>query len=1064
MLPSAITKKLLESWGGEFVFADAEKAVNRGRVLRADMKGDFVSGEIGREDGGIIYSKFKIRPDGTVDSLCPCYTNQKLGQVCYHVVALGITLMRRHSDPLREQKYQEELRRSRRMAEVDPASYVQRSQSGCPAVIQLKLFGDWVGEFQSGREINFGINFVGSRNGASLGACPQQTLSISAEDEALLSVLEDVCVGPPQAIFEVSARDALNIFNVAKHLQIETDAGPLEVEAHEVAVSVQVDVDHRTGELLVFPVVKTPSHSDSSKPVFIVGQRGGFVLENGHLWPMKQVLPLPYHELYRNQITVPRERVINFLDHELPNLKNATPMQLEVPPSLFARIPANPVFLLEVCGTPSVVRAILRVKYGDRTLTAVVPDPQGELSIPDPDDILCYRVRNMPSEMNALAKLAKLGFQNQNGNLVLMEQRNVLDFVGSSYPALKRNGWKVTFSGSVNGLVEELLSVIPVVKIADAGNGYFDVGYTFEGPNGGGIPPAEVQRALNCGDSYVVYKGRTLLFDDKAIAAMRGIFNDCPSRPSRTPGHFLLPDIYAPFVQSSLTALEEAICVECPDSWRELAERKNRVKNSRIEPEPLGDLETTLRPYQKYGVYWLRFLEKSGMCGLLADEMGLGKTLQTLCWISLRRASPEAQGKPALVVCPTSLVANWAREAQIFVPHLKALVLSGTERKDRFAEIPQSDLVVTSYALIRRDQEEYAPYRFSVAVLDEAQHIKNRNTRNALAAKQICAANKLVLTGTPIENSVADIWSIMDFLMPNYLGKYDDFKINYELPIAAAGDDGEAAQEKLRRKLHPFILRRLKKQVAKDLPDKIVKVSYCQMTQEQQQVYDRLLAESRRRVGDMVRDRGFDHSRFEILAILMRLRQVCCHLGLLNDGKTPPRAYSAPSAKTEAFFELLDEAIDGGHRVLVFSQFVKMLNLLRCEFESRGIQYCYLDGSTKDRLEQCQRFNLTPSIPVFLISLKAGGTGLNLTGADMVVHFDPWWNPAVEDQATDRAHRIGQKRTVYSIKMITEDTIEEKVLAMQRKKQAVINAIIGATDQSVMQQLTYDDIKDLLGL
>ena len=523
-----------------------------------------------------------------------------------------------------------------------------------------------------------------------------------------------------------------------------------------------------------------------------------------------------------------------------------------------------------------------------------------------------------------------------------------------------------------------------------------------------------------------------------------------------------MPALYAPFVQASLNALDGSD-VEDPPDWREKAATRNRAGGTRFKPVPLGPLEGTLRPYQKEGVYWLRFLEESGLNGLLADEMGLGKTLQTLAWLSLPRTDSQARGKPALVVCPTSLVENWNREAETFTPHLRRLVISGSDRETLFAQIPESDLVITSYALLRRDLDAYRAVQFSVAVLDEAQHIKNRSTQNAVAAKQINAVGKLVLTGTPVENSVADLWSIMDFLMPQYLGDYELFRGRYELPIAAGDRDGELAQAKLRRKLHPFLLRRMKKDVAKDLPDKIIKVSFCQLTLDQQRVYNDLLAESRRTIGDLVKAKGFDRSRFEILAILMRLRQICCHLDLLKEHHKPG-AYENPSAKLDAFFELLDEAMDGGHRILVFSQFVTMLKLLRAELDQRGLSYCYLDGSTQDRLQQCQRFNLTPSIPVFLISLKAGGTGLNLTGADMVVHFDPWWNPAVEDQATDRAHRIGQKRTVYSIKLIAEHTVEEKVLAMQQRKQAVISATIGATDEAVMQKLSFDDIRDLIGL
>jgi SNF2 family DNA or RNA helicase len=302
----------------------------------------------------------------------------------------------------------------------------------------------------------------------------------------------------------------------------------------------------------------------------------------------------------------------------------------------------------------------------------------------------------------------------------------------------------------------------------------------------------------------------------------------------------------------------------------------------------------------------------------------------------------------------------------------------------------------------------------------------------------------------------------MDFLMPGYLGDYDTFKAGYEDPIPAGEQAAEEAQSRLHRKLRPFLLRRLKKDVAKDLPDKIQKVSFSALSEEQDRLYATLLAAFRQKVGDLVAAKGFDHCRMEVLAILLRLRQACCHLALLPEemrGRTP---MEAPSAKTEQFFELLDEAVDGGHRVLVFSQFVGMLSILRRELERRGLRYCYLDGATTDRLEECRRFNQDPGIPVFLISLKAGGTGLNLTGADMVVHFDPWWNPAVEDQATDRAHRIGQKRTVVSVKLIAEGTVEEKVLALQRRKQALIQATVGTNDESLMKSLSWDDVRELL--
>jgi SNF2 family DNA or RNA helicase len=478
-------------------------------------------------------------------------------------------------------------------------------------------------------------------------------------------------------------------------------------------------------------------------------------------------------------------------------------------------------------------------------------------------------------------------------------------------------------------------------------------------------------------------------------------------------------------------------------AWRENAERRNRNSDARFEPVSLGPLEQVLRPYQKEGVYWMRFLEEAGYNGLLADEMGLGKTLQTLSWLSLDR-KPKM---PALIVAPTSLVRNWEAEAKRFAPWLKVLAVSGAGRERSFGSIVEQDIVITSYALLQRDFEAaYAERHFSAIVIDEAQHIKNRQTKNARCVKAISAGRRLALTGTPIENSLADAWSIFDFLMPGYLGEYESFKLEFEEAVAAGGSTGEEALQRLKRKLHPFILRRLKKTVAKDLPDKIIKVSYCPMDDEGQRQYLQALAQTRSAAGEAVRRKGFAKSKFEILAMLTKLRQI------------------ASRAKIEPFMEQLVSAVDGGHKILVFSQFVKTLKLVAERLDAQGIRYCYLDGSTKDRLGECEKFNRTGGISVFLISLMAGGTGLNLTGADMVMHYDPWWNPAVEDQATDRAHRIGQKKTVYVLKMIASHSIEEKVLQLQRRKQAIISATVDTTDTAIMETLTAADLNELLSI
>ena len=337
--------------------------------------------------------------------------------------------------------------------------------------------------------------------------------------------------------------------------------------------------------------------------------------------------------------------------------------------------------------------------------------------------------------------------------------------------------------------------------------------------------------------------------------------------------------------------------------------------------------------------------------------------------------------------------------------------------------------------------------------MDEAQHIKNPETQNAQAATSLRAETRFVLTGTPMENSVRDLWSIMHFVRPGYLGSHEDFRERYEKPIS--GSDREA-QNRLAKRIKPFLLRRLKKIVATELPDKIEQVTYCELTNAQLDIYNQILKESRAQIEVASGEKNEGRLKMVMLTALLRLRQACCDLRLLKLA-TDPADYSA---KLELLDELLREAIDGGHRVLIFSQFVTMLQLLRKHLEKSDTSYCYLDGSTKNRGEEVDRFQNNPEIPVFLISLKAGGVGLNLTGADTVIHFDPWWNPAVESQATDRAHRIGQKNIVTSFKLITKGTVEEKILNLQQKKRDIINSTMG--DELEMSALSPAEIASLL--
>ncbi len=460
-------------------------------------------------------------------------------------------------------------------------------------------------------------------------------------------------------------------------------------------------------------------------------------------------------------------------------------------------------------------------------------------------------------------------------------------------------------------------------------------------------------------------------------------------------------------------------------------------------------VNATLREYQERGLSWLWFLYQYGLNGILADDMGLGKTLQMLAL--LQKAKDEKGSKPSLVIAPTSVVFNWENEINKFTPDLSVLNLTGVDRHDYFKQIKKYDIVLTSYALVRRDIELYRKFDFRMIVLDESQNIKNHESITAQAVKRINSDHRFAMSGTPIENSLSELWSVFDFLMPGFLYDLPEFKYRFIVPISEKGDT--SVENRLKKQIYPFILRRMKRDVAKDLPDKIENIAFCSMSPEQADLYEQILEDTRETLLREIQDNGMKNSKMSIFAALLRLRQICCHPKLIKK--------EVSSGKFEHLKEMLEEITKEGHRVLLFSQFVQMLDIIKDYFDREGIKYEYLTGSTKDRQERIDHFNNDESVQVFLLSLKAGGTGLNLTGADYVIHYDPWWNPAVEDQATDRAYRIGQTRNVMVYRLITKNSVEEKIQKLKGKKRDLVDAVI-SVDREIGKTLTYEDIKDIL--
>ena len=696
-----------------------------------------------------------------------------------------------------------------------------------------------------------------------------------------------------------------------------------------------------------------------------------------------------------------------------------------------------PRFALDLEGSLNHLASRLFALYGEDRFS--VEEPQNRLSQPR------GLHRNYPMERVALERLRSAGFTgpDRNGELVLKGESSTLPFFATLLPRLEKE-WTVTSGTRFAHVTREIQRIEPRLEIRTSGENWFELKYELATSSGERFSSSEIQRLLQSGQTSIRGKNRQLsVFDPAMLEEFREALTDCDPQQTQL-GLYRIARRHAPYLQQITEGHEGQI--QSDPTW-------NEWTTSSLQPSDtasLGSMESILRPYQKEGVGWLNQIFRNGRHGLLADEMGLGKTVQTLAFIS------GLPGK-SIVVCPSSLVFNWERESARFTPHLRTLAIHGSNRHALFGEpIRNADLIVTSYALLRRDLDQYQGIHFAAIVLDEAQQIKNPDSQNAQSAFALKGERRLALTGTPVENSLADLWSLMHFLMPGYLGSRQDFRERFLKPIENAPNGPE--QRRLTQRIKPCILRRLKRNVLTELPDKIEQVVYCDLTPQQKDVYAELVKSTQRQVSEWAAAKDQGKARMLMLTALLRLRQASCDLRLLNLSGIDE--IPEPSGKLLLLEELLNEVIDGGHRVLIFSQFTSMLRILRDRLTGLQIPHGYLDGQTKDRASQVDRFQ-SGQAAVFLISLKAGGTGLNLTAADTVIHFDPWWNPAVESQATDRAHRIGQKKVVNAYKLIARETVEEKILALQARKRAVIDATLDQ-EQPMMEGLGRDEILELL--
>jgi SNF2 family DNA or RNA helicase len=558
----------------------------------------------------------------------------------------------------------------------------------------------------------------------------------------------------------------------------------------------------------------------------------------------------------------------------------------------------------------------------------------------------------------------------------------------------------------------------------------------------------DLRRAISSGKNYIDHSdGKITLLDSGSVDRLHALEKAVSGQADRP----FTPTFSKRLSTAELVDVEELMDEMCegwqaPQAWQSRSQALKQV--GALEPAPVrAEYNAILRTYQCIGVAWLWHLYRHDLGGILADEMGLGKTLQALALIECIREANQS-GYPALVVCPASLVENWMREASRFTPGLRLCKHHGPKRAKESVILEDADLVITSYGTLRQDADLMGTMDWCVVIGDEAQHIKNRRSQNARTLTSLRSKGRFLLTGTPVENSLDDLLSLFSFIMPGYLQKAEG-KVSME--------DRVWQNQRQTQRAAAYILRRTKKEVAPELPEKIEKTFFCELGSKQTRFYQDTLEKTRREIFELEMG-GANAGRVQFAAFteLLRLRQVCVDPRILDETFA-----AGESAKLAAFDEILDECLDAGSRILVFSSFVRALKLLAEHLKSKGHSYCYLDGSTKNRLAICDTFNADESIPVFLISLKAGGTGLNLTGADTVVHFDPWWNPAAEAQATDRAHRIGQKRVVTSIKLIAANTVEEKVVELQAKKAELLDELF-AQSAEANAKVSMETIKSLL--
>ena len=987
-MSSGWTEEILRKAASWQAFKEGKSLLDTGMVVEVTAGAASWQGTV-RMGKRLMKVTVVVKSPTYLDTTCPCSDNQRSGSFCCHAVATGLATLK---PAVAKQSIQA----------IVPKN-IQVQAAAVPWQILLPL--NWRetltrGKFAATLAIATGdeISPADDRLSAWLareGVANKPILSLNFDGLRVPSFLESIADHPRLA----AGKDRLSIqIRSGKRLQI--------VEAEHFIDHVRLVPDPLSG---VWTGIGGSFWQIAEDSVTRVGE-GSIPAD----------LASTFAELAAGKsVDIPTQGFFNHLDSWQEWLHFPAGSWLDT--LHFVQAPA--VFELTLEGSLQHLEAQLRVRYGS---AAPVPPGLGKVEgLPRLTGEHC-EVRDLAKEEQATSRLIKTGFAIENfssGRWVMKGEPTILEFLTKYLPLLRKE-WAVLEGERFSHVQKQVAVVSPKIEILSSGEDWLSFDLSFQTNDGISVSAAEVRRLLRAGSGSKQSGERRLIVSDDLANLIDPLFSDLDLRQEN--GRFIASARSGELIREIRNKIDKS--------------QTGNDQSVSFTFDVPSTLQAELRPYQALGAGWMLDRVQRFGGALLADDMGLGKTVQTIALIERLFQDEGSDSNVVMVVATASLLGNWRAEFSRFAPSRMVRILHGAGRDSEREKVMPGEVILTSYGTLARDLAYHLKREYRAVVVDEASLMRNPDTDHAKAVSKLKATCRIALTGTPIENGIKDLWSIFRFVQPGWLGSREDFKDRYEQPLVI-GESAGAVIDRLRLKISPFLLRRTKEQVAPELPSKLFIDEFCDLSPDQQGVYKELLVEGRKRV-DAISDSGNKGAaRMQMLTALLRLRQTCCDLALLKNERFNQLLVSRRSSKLNRLLELIEEAVNGNHRMLIFSQFQTQLQEIEKCISERGWQSLRLDGQTRNRQQLVDKFQQPDGPPVFLISLKAGGYGLNLTAADTVVHFDPWWNPAAEAQATDRAHRIGQTRPVTVYRLLTRGTVEEKVVRLQAKKRELASAI-----------------------